>query len=260
MTTTDGKVPGFRDPLRGFRPEPPDPRHWKLDRIGRNHDWRNIDWRRLSPTERRHDQAGTNSCVANAVVRGLELALAIRGRSSPDLSRLAVYWLARELMDPQETDRDEGTYISHACDALRRFGACPEDDWPFDPDRVLDAPSWRAMRRAHNHRLAAFHRIKATGRRRAEVVREALRNGMPVAFGTRVDGSWTTYHGTGTLGPVRSGPGSHAMLIVGSIEDGRFAIENSWGPEWGVDGFAVVSERVITSSASRDFWALDVGP
>lgn len=51
--------------------------------------------------------------------------------------------------------------------------------------------------------------------------------------------------------------GGHAFAIVGYIADG-FIIQNSWGPEWGFQGFAILPYEDWTTYGA-DAWALTLG-
>jgi len=110
-----------------------------------------------------------------------------------DLSRLAVYYLARELMTPPECTQDDGTYISYAFDVMRRFGVPTEADWPWDTSKLYTPPSWRAMRKAYLCKITAFYKILSGGQDRVQAVKECLRAGNPVVFGTTVGSNWTDY-------------------------------------------------------------------
>jgi C1A family cysteine protease len=49
--------------------------------------------------------------------------------------------------------------------------------------------------------------------------------------------------------------GGHAMLIVGYDTKARtFTVMNSWGMEWGVNGFGQVPFEFITRGFASDFW------
>lgn len=123
------------------------------------------DLRKFSPP-RRHNQLATSSCVANAMTRALEnkriqqlyhdaLAAGMRDQDALakaqaghiSLSRLALYYLSREEMDPQETDKDEGTIVSIAAELLRTFGVSREEPDPSNPSvasrRTFSASSLR---------------------------------------------------------------------------------------------------------------------
>ena len=134
----------------GFQPEADNPKHWDFDKLVFKLDPVKGDVDLRPFTSPRHNQRNSNSCVAQSVVKALEIStIMLQGREAHvDLSVLAVYYLARELQFPPQTHVDDGTYISHACDVLRRFGACPEESWAFDLKRVNVSPSWLAMRKS----------------------------------------------------------------------------------------------------------------
>jgi C1A family cysteine protease len=170
-----------------------------------------------------------------------------------DLSRLAIYYLARELMNPSEVLNDKGTYISLAADVLRRFGICTEADWPFDLSKVTVPPSWRAMRKAYVHKITAWYKIKSSGANRVEDVIEALAAGYPVVYGTKVGSNWTKYTGKDPIGLPSDVLGGHATVLVGwDPARNLFIGENSWG-NWGLNGFYELREEVISDDSSRDF-------
>lgn len=218
----------------GFRAEHDNPRHWGFEDKLRARlvatTSGDVDLRPW--TSPRHNQLSTSSCVAQATVKALEIKRIMkRGREAHiDLSRLALYYLARELMLPKETAWDRGTYISHAFDAMRRFGVPPEEDWPWDWRKVLVAPSWGAMRKAYLSKIDAYYKIRSTGPDRVQMVVEALQAGNPVVFGTNVDASWFNYSPGQVLKTVsdEDREGRHATVLVGFV-DGKFIGENSWG-------------------------------
>jgi C1A family cysteine protease len=48
------------------------------------------------------------------------------------------------------------------------------------------------------------------------------------------------------------------MTICRYYADGTFRLLNSWGSNWGRDGWAVVDEMFV--SAAQDVWAIEVLP
>jgi hypothetical protein len=158
-------------------------------------------------------------------------------------------------MFPKMTDTDSGTYISHACDVTRRFGACPEVDWPFDPLQVYTPISWAAMRHAYLYRAAAFYKIESTGGERIRMVRDALAHMYPVVIGTDVGDNWQNYQSGETLGICPAPTDKHATVLVGDIA-GKFIGENSWGQSWGNSGFYVLDPSVISSYQTYECWVI----
>lgn len=244
-----------------FRPEPDSEKHFSFEALLRPQLIQvtsgDVDLRPFSSP--RHNQGSTGSCVAQATIKALEIKRIQKyGRAAHvDLSRLAVYYLARELMSPPECTKDEGTFVSHAFDAVRRFGVPPETDWPWDQTKICTPPSWRAMRSAYLSKITAFYKIKSTGQDRVKAVIECLRAGNPVVFGTACGDNWFEYKKGQVLGLPAKTVGGHATVLVG-YQKGNFIGENSWG-FWGDNGFYLMSPSVIASSESSDFWVPMVG-
>lgn len=248
--------------LTGFREELDSPKHWGFEEKLRarmvNETSGDVDLREF--TSPRHNQVGTKTCVAQSTCKAFEIKRIQAGLPHIDLSRLAVYWFARNLMLPKETRQDDGTYISHAFDAMRRFGVPPESAHPWDIATIFDAPSWDAMRKAYLCKLDAFYKIRSTGAVRVSMVVEALQAGNPVVFGTNTDRSWSTYRKGDVLKTVskENKTGRHATVIVG-IKDGLFIGENSWGTRWGDDGFYLMDPSCIASNVTADLWVPQSG-
>lgn len=91
-----------------------------------------VDLRRyMTPVE---NQGQSNSCTANAIAGAYEyLANRALGQSE-DVSRLFIYYNAREL--DGAANQDEGTYLRSCIRVLRKYGACSESTWSFDLERI----------------------------------------------------------------------------------------------------------------------------
>jgi C1A family cysteine protease len=246
----------------GFIPEPDSDKHWSFEDKLRDkmvaQETGDVDLREFSSP--RHDQKRTSSCVANAVVKALEIKRILEhGKEAHvDLSIMQVYYLARELMLPPKTHVDGGTYVSHACDVLRRFGVAPSSDWPWDPDKICESPPWMAMRKAYLHKIVSFFKIRSTKAARVEAVIEALRAHNPVVFGTTVGWNWNNYRKGQVLECPSSVRGRHATCLLG-YKDGKFIGENSWGDGWGDNGFYLMDPQVIACNQASDFWVIQAG-
>lgn len=257
-------------PLAGWVPESDNltkeelSRHWIYeddlkDRMVALTDSKEVDLRPFSSP--RHNQRWTNSCVANAVVKALEIKEIMKNGGHDghtDLSVMEVYYLAREITWPPTTQVDKGTFISHACDVLRRFGVCPDKDWPWVPSKINESPTWMAMRKAYLHKIEAFYKIYSTGGKRIEEVIRCLHAGNPVVFGTTVGSNWFGYKKGQVLQAPSKIEGRHATVILG-WRDGHFIGENSWGENWGDRGFYLMDPSVIAHPNSQDFWVIQEG-
>jgi len=244
----------------GFLPEEDKPEHWIYEdrmfagtskaAVTSDRDLREFS----SPV---HKQNHTSSCVAQSVAKALEIKKIMRDghENHRDISRLALYYLARTLMFPSEVNNDRGTHVSLCCDVLRRFGVCEEEAWPWDPSKVYIPPSWLSMRRAYVNKIRAFCKIKSRGEDRVREVARCIQAGNPVVFGTEIDGTWHRYKKGKVLRPIEGDrTGKHATVLLG-IQDGKFIGENSWG-KWGDEGFYLMAPEVISSNQAQDFWVI----
>jgi C1A family cysteine protease len=218
----------------------------------------------------RHDQGQTGSCVAQSVVKALEnlerqQLCRQRGidpsQLGPDdhknLSVLALYYLCREKMQPSRVREDAGTFVHLACDCLRLFGVCAEEEWPYDPAKVFEGPSIMALRDAFLHKISAYYRMTNTGQERVNSVIDALRANHPVVYGTDVGDNWMNYSKGQVLQRPDTSAGGHATHLVGWDEQrGVFIGENSWGTRWGDNGWYLMAPEVIADPGSRDFWVI----
>ena len=190
---------------------------------------------KCSPVE---NQAQIGSCVANAIVGALEYHQIRNGAKMIDLSRLFVYYNARRLGD---RIGQSGTTVQRAMAAIFGWGACPASMWPYQPVMVDERPTEDCYKAADN-----LKGIQIAQTSWGAGCREALANGLPVAFGMNIsmaDFGATRQGGrTGAIKPPIDGKwpeaeGGHAMLMVG-YDDARRAwlVRNSWGTAWGDDG------------------------
>jgi C1A family cysteine protease len=254
-------------PKLGYRKEEVLDKHWKHDRVANklramapsSLDLGEIDLRPWSSP--RHNQRSLGSCVAQATIKALEIKRNVKYGTDKhvDLSVLMLYYLARELMSPPETHLDEGTYISHAMDALRRFGVCEEQKWPYDINKYATAPPWKAMRRGYVNRIDSFYRITSHGMARVEDVLLHLHAKNPVVFGTAITTDFRDTTADDIVGPVNGViKGGHAMVIVGYLPNHKgqpvFVVENSWG-DFADGGFFYVSPEYVADPWAFDFWA-----
>ena len=207
-----------------------------------------------SPVE---NQSSLSSCVGNAIVGGLELLRIKEGLIHKDLSRLFIYYNARA--QHCEELKDEGTYIRVAIGTLAKLGTCGEDLWPYDLNKVFVRPSWNALRNAYFHKITRYSKIFSTGQERINNIKHALLNQQPVVFGMMVDQSFVdNTNGNIQFNDSFINLGSHAMLIVGFNDLTKtFIIRNSWGYEWGDQGYCYLKYDYLTLCEADDFWVLE---
>lgn len=179
----------------------------------------------------------------------------------PSVSRRMLYESA-QLHDDE--DFEEGSTVRGALRGWRRTGVALDDLWPYDPDdehgekhgtltlsRLLDA----------RHRpLASYRRIMHAD---VDRMRRALAEGHALFAAARIHVGWYRLFLPDAPSRIERRPddaekGGHAFVIVGYDHDG-FWIHNSWGPEWGTEGFALLPyDEWVTDG--HDTWVAEVDP
>lgn len=232
------------------------------------------DLRRFSPPAMRQNQWRTSTCVAQSSVRAVEIKRVIRAYEAEkargssddasmehalgqhvDLSRLMLYFMSREMMNPPETNKDDGTFISFAAEAFTRYGVSLESDWPWDERMIFTPPTWGAVRGAFVHKVKTWNKIYSRANDRVNDCILSLSVGNPVVYGTVVGRAWQQYDGSKPLDLIDGVVvGSHATVLVGWDPTRQLFIgENSWGTGWGLNGFYEIKPDVIASTDSSDF-------
>ena len=209
-------------------------------------------------------QKSLPACVGNSTADAVEVLSSLQGFPKVELSRLFVWTLARNLMDVDhdgkgDIDKKTGTYIRLAFEVISHFGICLEEYWPYDLTKWNVPPSILAMRKATGRKIKGYYRITETGKDRPDAILKALQAQHPVVFGTQIDQAFMDYK-KGTLG-VPTGPslGGHAMVVVGFDSARGFIVKNSWGEDWGEDGFGYFAPEYLSWGKTWDIWVPTMG-
>ncbi|MBW4471815.1 MAG: C1 family peptidase [Stenomitos rutilans HA7619-LM2] len=207
----------------------------------------------MTPVE---NQGNSNSCTANAMAGAYEyLAKRVRG-SAHDVSRLFIYYNARDL--DGAPDSDEGTYLRSCIKVLKKYGTCAEATWPFDLHRIFEPPHENAYEEATNFLIEDAYRVDVN----LDAMRQCLADGYPFTFGLDL---FSSFQKAGSKGLVptpdpdnEKHDGGHAMLCVGySDEDKVFIVRNSWGEGWGDRGYCYIPYDYMTNpDLNGDLWAI----
>lgn len=149
-------------------------------------------------------------------------------------------------------DGCQGSYIVRAMEYMTQQGAVAYDKFPYTDQDCSRQPDQSLIREAQAHRMRGFNRLTPGDRNDAvdlRAIKENLSQGAPVVIGMMVGQSFMQdMMGKDVWDPAPGddqmmGFGGHAMCVVGYDDrqyGGAFLIMNSWGPEWGRNGFAWV--------------------
>ncbi|MEM7181457.1 MAG: C1 family peptidase [Spirochaetota bacterium] len=210
------------------------------------------------------DQTDTNSCTANAVAGAYEyLTKRHLQKDSYDVSRMFIYYNARKIdlkIDDEDEIEDEGSRISSAIKSLRKYGSCSEETWPYRVDKVDKEPNEEAYEEAKNFLVEDVKSIDTD----LQTWKSCLAEGMPIIFIIQLYKSFDKHKKPGYVpSPTkkdvsRESHGAHSMLCVGySDAEKVFIVRNSWGREWGDDGYCYIPYHYIISDHNlEDSWVI----
>lgn len=134
--------------------------------------------------------------------------------------------------------QDEGSDINTALQLIVDMGVATLVTMPYNESDYLSQPSGAAFEEAAKFRGAEVKRADSL-----LAIKEALANRLPVVAGIAVYNSLDELRGTDAVYNNKgSGTllGGHAVTIVGYDDDkfgGAFKIINSWGRNWGDNGY-----------------------
>lgn len=197
------------------------------------------------------DQGQLGSCTGNAMAGAFAFA-----HQGVVVSRLMAYYNARALEG--SVRQDAGAQIRDVVKGMAQTGACQEKLWPYVTKKFATKPTVAAYQDAGRHRVSNYQRLTSLDNMLA-----CLASGEPFIFGFSVYESFESEQvaKTGVLNmPARSEQllGGHAVCAVGyDQKTQRFKIRNSWGADWGQQGYFTMPFNYLESSdLADDFWVV----
>jgi C1A family cysteine protease len=208
-----------------------------------------------SPVE---NQGQLGSCTANALVGSLEFLERMVGKKVTDLSRLFVYYNERAMEGTIK--EDAGGMIRDGVKSLVKLGVCAEKKWAYTIAKFAVKPPAACYRQALTHQLQSYHRLLTL-----QDMRGCLAEGYPFVFGFTVYEAFesATVAKTGQLNLPKRGEkalGGHAVMAVGYDDaNKRFLVRNSWGSDWGQQGYFTMPYAYLEDrNLADDLWTLRV--
>lgn len=182
------------------------------------------------------------------------------------ISKRAFYALTQANYEQSGMNRDEGVYLVDALNVLEFIGHVQESAWPeqsFPGPDYFDVPDRSLISMTAD--IEGFQRVGGFGELSAESLHDKINAALyahgPLVFGGEWANDWYTpdAHGYVTPNPTQGSAGGHARVYVG-YDDAKEArlVLNSWGREWGRDGFYWEPYNVATEFLPTDVYALVV--
>ncbi len=206
-----------------------------------------------------YNQRHLNSCSANAIAAALWFEERHRHNNPrhPSPSRLFIYYNERAIEGI--IAHNDPVSLRDGYKTVARQGVCVEHMWPYDVRRFRRRPLNQCYRTAVEHKAIRYARVEQT----LKSLRACLADGQPIAAGFEVHSTFKSEltKRTGVV-PLPGGRektlGGHAMLLVGYMDDSRhFVVRNSWGLNWGDQGYCYVPyDYILNSELAWDFWTV----
>jgi len=224
-----------------------------------------------SPIE---DQGTLNTCTACAGVGLLEYFAKRTFGEFEDLSPLFLYKAARDL---RQRFGDVGAPLRDIMRAMILFGVAPERYWPYRPGNLDAEPPALCYSYAQNYQTLKYFRLDRSdlsARNLLLTIKAVLSAGFPCMFG------FTAYNSIHNQENIKNGyitfpnrdrdrvVGGHAVVAVGyndyklipypdgTERSGALLIRNSWGREWGLEGYAWLPYDYVLKGLTGDWWSL----
>lgn len=202
-----------------------------------------VDLRNLSPQVQ--DQLDIGSCVSHGVLYTHQMLYPDSKDKTELGSRLYNYYNGRKREG--RAHMDQGMSIISGIISLLEYGSVQENMWPYDTTkRDIQPPS-------EIYNMAIKSKLKATQiPQNIYNIKNSLIECLPVLCGILIYPSFETdlvaksgivpYPNKLNENPV----GRHCVVIVGFDDmSQKFLLRNSWGPQWGDNGYFWVDYKYI---------------
>ena len=212
---------------------------------------------KIGTKNRIEDQGNLGSCTGNSSTSALEITLGV----DYQLSRLMAYYNARVI--DGSVSEDAGAYIRSAIKGLVKTGVSTEDLWPYVVSKFKTKPTAKAYADAAA-RVAASGNIEYVRVSTLAQMKAALALRQPVVFGFVVPESFENLPKSCLLTlPAKNEAilGGHAVVAVGYSDKASKPyvwVRNSWGPEWGLNGYFKMTQDWFTNTRRLvdDLWVI----
>jgi C1A family cysteine protease len=230
-----------------------------------------IDLRQwCSPIE---SQGGLGSCTAHAGIGLVEYFERRAFDKHIDASRLFLYKATRNLA---HWTGDTGAHLRTTMAAMVLFGVPPEEYWPYEISDFDKEPPAFCYAFAQNYQALNYYRLDTPGLSRDDLlarIKTNLAAQLPSMFGFTVYNSISQAANNGEIPFPTAGEkaiGGHAVMAVGYDDKvktknanpggieyrGALLVRNSWGLDWGRNGYGWLPYEYVLKHLAVDWWSL----
>jgi len=211
------------------------------------------------------NQGEQGSCLAFSVTSIFEHTLKLNQAKEFDLSEAFLYYNSRELdtLGDVSANTDTGSRFKPAMDSLIKYGIALEKFCPKSVKTPDQKPSDEAYKDALSRRLVKALNVNL----KVKDIKSALTDGYPVAASFMLCPSFKDSNNGFIPMPdekeiieissedeIGNNQFRHAMVITGySDQLHMFVVRNSWGTDWGDNGYGYLPYSFIEDERLCDF-------
>jgi C1A family cysteine protease len=218
-----------------------------------------------SPVRNQEPLSSCTACSAIALVEYFQNR--IYGEYT-NASVLFLYKVTRQLMHRQG---DVGASIRETMKAMVLFGIPPEEYWPYEPSKIDEEPSGFCYSYGQIYQTIKYFRLDTLGLPATDLlaqIKMTLVAGLPSMFGLTIYSSIyeEANYKKGYIPLPHSKDnvqGGHAVVAIGYDDSkiigtsvGALLIRNSWGTNWGEQGYGWLPYDYILKGLTSDWWSL----
>ena len=199
------------------------------------------------------NQGQYGTCVAWAVAYNCRTFLYSKqkGLSKSQLKNASNQFSPKDLFwsidDSYKGSGCNGTNFEYAFDVMIKRGVATQNDVPYTNLGNCTKNTSQGSATAGNYKIKSFRQIKVD----KQTIKEYLANGQLVVFGAQLGDEFMNANSSSVLYSQTYGyTGQHAYhaMVCSGYDDskgsnGAFRVVNSWGENWGDDGYIWVDEN-----------------
>jgi C1A family cysteine protease len=157
----------------------------------------------------------------------------------------------------QRKPEDGGMTIREAMKIIAEQGVCPLDQMPYQLERINVEPTAAQRAAAQPYRSKSYARISRVGEMEAYLLGNCFIAGVMVH-----EGFMDAPGGIISMpAPGADYLGGHAVCVIGFDRRNRmFKFANSWGPQWGDQGFGHIGYATLQALLMDAWGMVDAAP